>query len=218
MKKFTAIVTAIAMSLTLMTPVFASDHTKLKEKTVTLDGETFEIRYREENGQVVYAEVDGSVIERVGDSIYVDGEEMAVITREVLSTGESDGVMPLTGWIRTENCPLGTTASEYTKDWGTEKIDIFLKQKITNLTAKTLVGLVAAAIGIEFGAEWGKTFFFFVDAYMEWEDATHIYSIEHTWHHSTMSYVARIDCTYYMDEACTVEVDDAAKTIFASWA
>lgn len=216
MKKLIATFLSIVFAFNLFTPALAaSDSNALKVDTISLNGETHTIRYKEENGSLVYAEADGTIIEKIGNEVYADGIKVATITRDVVESPNTP-ITPRSGWIRQTTCPYGSP-SEYTRDWGIERVNIYLSDAIANLTAAALILAVAAAIGITFGEAWGQAFLDAIIYDFEWADSRYIYSLEHTWHHHTVPYIAKIDCTYYLDSARQNEVPNTAKTIYATW-
>lgn len=66
------------------------------------------------------------VAERIGNVIYLNGVKEATIS-DTIDINNSETVMPRTGWVSTDTCPMGT-ASEYTKLSSTKERNIELEK------------------------------------------------------------------------------------------
>ena len=104
------------------------------------DGEIYTYKYREADGQVVYAEIGEDVIEREGNVIYVNGLKVASYTDTPIVTSSSKGLLsiensvtPRSGWMWTES---GNRSDYQTVAYDTNLRNIWVYPKFCVNTAE----------------------------------------------------------------------------------
>ena len=153
MKKLVSLLLTLAMIFTISSPAFAvntqsenvPDSTDLYEVVVDINGNPTSIRYGvDENNYLAYAEFEEDYIEVVGDEIYLNGELVATITREIVYA-DPNAIEPYTYWVYQDTCPYGSF-SDYVSLLKEVNHNITFEKAIKNLSASALLAILCAMV------------------------------------------------------------------------
>ena len=149
-KKTVALIAAALIGI-LVIGIFCYFLTRNNEKYIdVVDAESDQ--WNESHAEIEFNEIDECTIdddniyiralsgtdvaERIGNVIYLNGVKEATIS-DTIDINNSETVMPRTGWVSTDTCPMGT-ASEYTKLSSTKDRNIELEKRIGSYTERAL--------------------------------------------------------------------------------
>ena len=138
------------------------------------------------------------VAERIGNVIYLNGVKEATIS-DTIDINNSETVMPRTGWVSTDTCPMGT-ASEYTKLSSTKERNIELEKRIGSYTERALSLIIAVLYPPATVALAAATLIIDVVKDSVYADYTTMYFREKYYKHNTLGqFYRRVVVDYYKD-------------------
>ena len=138
------------------------------------------------------------VVERIGNVIYLNGVKEATIS-DTIDINNSETVMPRTGWVSTDTCPMGT-ASEYTKLSSTKERNIELEKRIGSYTERALSLIIAVLYPPATVALAAATLIIDVVKDSVYADYTTMYFREKYYKHNTLGqFYRRVVVDYYKD-------------------
>lgn len=219
---FMSIVLVLSMSTGLAKAYSPKD---LMTGSVEYNGETYTYRYREVDGQVVYAEIEADVIEKKENVIYVNGIKVASYTEVSLPAFSSkdklsmeDTVVARSGWIWTEN---GNPDDYQTVAYDTKQRNISLEKEIGSIAIGTLAIIIAVVLPIPaVASQVAASIIASVEAsFVAYYGSKMIYCKETIYKNKYIgiSYAKMVNQKYYYDSGLTDEVPNSEKTIYGSW-
>lgn len=226
LKRVFSLIMAIALVLSMSSGFAkACSPNALMTGSFEFDGETYTYRYREVDGQVVYAEIGEDVIEKKENVIYVNGIEVASYTETMVSpsslTDAPSAEEPMaarTGWIWTEN---GNPADYETTAYDTKVINISLKQTLGTIAVATLATIIVGILPISKIASVvaGSVIGGLGSGFAAYFSSTTLYCKETIYKNKYIgiSYDKKVHQKYYYDSELTDAVPDSEKTLYASW-
>lgn len=113
--------------------------------TMDINNQLVDIKYRVENNNVTYVEVDNNVVTREGNDVFLNGIKIAEITTTTDAT--SNDVEPRTGIVYGGNtCPAGASPSDYDQLYRTKLHNITFEIEICKLTRDLLLSTLVLIV------------------------------------------------------------------------
>ena len=201
-KRILSFFLAIISTFSLVVPVFATN-TQLSNNpdkvistidyAVTIDECTID-----DDNIYIRALSGTDVAERIGNVIYLNGVKEATIS-DTIDINNSETVMPRTGWVSTDTCPMGT-ASEYTKLSSTKDRNIELEKRIGSYIERALSLIIAVLYPPATVAFAAATLIIDVVKDSVYADYTTMYFREKYYKHNTLGqFYRRVVVDYYKD-------------------
>ena len=189
------------------------------------DGEIYTYKYREADGQVVYAEIGEDVIEREGNVIYVNGLKVASYTDTPIVTSSSKGLLsiensvtPRSGWMWTES---GNRSDYQTVAYDTNLRNISLEKTIGTIAVGTLAAIIIVFLPISGAATAVASSIIngVTAGFAAYYSSKTIYCYETIYKKKYLgiNYAKMVNQKFYYDSDLTDEVPNSEKTIYGSW-
>lgn len=225
-RKFVSLFMALSLILT-MTTGFAGayDSPELMSGSFEFGGVTYPYKYREENGEIVYAEVGSDIIERKGNEIFVNDIKVASYTEISLSPSSVPAhlelnsiVQPRTGWMWSET---GNPSDYESTAYDTVLRDIALEKTLGALTVGSLAAVIVLFLPIPTLAKEiaDIAISYATGVLTAYLSSKSLYCLERTYKNKYigLSYAKMVKQEYYYDSDCTDAVPNSNKTIYGSW-
>lgn len=235
-RKVISIILIVVICLSFAFPALATnvavDENGLKKGELLVGERTISYKYKEENGEVVYAEVGNEIIEKVGEEIRVNGEVVATVTTTVLYQSEqaeidtsmnavlpSEPALPQSGWTWSTQ---GDDNDFFVTPYEIKKREINLQAELWSITLDGLAVIIefflpAPAIVRGIAAAILRAI---SDELEEYADITVLYSIETTYQHKYLglSYAKKMNYRYSCNQQFTAEPAGSNTTVYCYWA
>ena len=139
---------ALILAFSISVPAFAAEPVEDNSSdavTVFLNGEPVNIRYRLEDNCITYAEIGNDVMSVQGNTVYFNGEAIAIIDSTIAERSPTVGIEPRTG-IYDKTCPAGASPSDYSTYFGTDYHNITFIEKLSQYSAAAILVVLISIV------------------------------------------------------------------------
>lgn len=191
----------------------------MQKSSINVRGKEIPYVYIKKGNEIAYAEIEGNVITKKDNKIFVNGIKVATCNTTVRHVKNEAVGMSRTGWMWTDN----GNQSDYENSFDTKERNIALEKTLATFSIATLALVIVAVFPSGFmEVEQAKGLANIIisgvsGAYIAYANATSFYCVERHYKHKYIPYSKMVKARFYYDRQYRDEVPNSGTVRFGSW-